>query len=192
MKSPWVIGKKLCKLFIALKLNLKPRGVRIVRLTHAASISGTVDLSTASCLATEGLSHVAYLYTGHNLDTALLGDVFVREADIEASENNLAGIDYDDNVAANIIAPVVSTSVSTTIDTDTGNFVFSYLNDGDYTVAISCNAGEDSAILYDGITIPNPEGLVVELSLEKEADMSCNFVEGFDVENCTEIVITLE
>jgi hypothetical protein len=166
---------------------LKPRGVRIVRLADAASISGTVDLLTANCLATEGLSHVAYLYAGHNLDTALLGDVFVRKADLDASEINeaVADTDYDDNVEANIIAPVVATS----IDAETGNYVFSYLNYGDYTVAISCNAAEDNAILYDGISIPNPEGLIVELSLAKESDRVCDFVEGFEVESCSEKMI---
>jgi hypothetical protein len=167
---------------------LKPRGVRIVRLADAASISGTVDISTASCLATEGLSHVAYLYAGHNLDTSLLGDVFVREADIEASNENEAGVDYDGVVAANIITPEVATS----IDPVTGDYIFSYLKDGDYTVAISCNAAEDNAILHDGISIPNPEGLIVELSLAKESDRICNFVEDFDVEDCSEKIITIE
>ncbi len=168
---------------------LKPRGVRIVRLADAASISGTVDLTTDSCLPTEDttLSHAAYLYEGHNLDTALLGDVFVRESDLEASEDKVAGTDYDADVAANIIAPVVSTSID-----ENGNYLFPYLNTGNYTVAISCNAVEDNATLYDGITIPNPEGLKVELSLEAEKNMSCNFVEGFDVEDCTEISSTIE
>lgn len=164
---------------------LKPRGVRIVRMEAASSISGTVDISTASCQATEGLSHVAYLYAGHNLETSLLGDVFVREADIEASDENEAGVDYDGNVADNIITPAVATS----IDPVTGDYIFSYLKDGDYTVAISCNAAEDNANLYDGISIPNPEGLIVELSLTKESNRVCDFVEGFEVESCSEKMI---
>jgi hypothetical protein len=161
---------------------LKPRGVRIVRLDNASTISGTVDLSTASCLPTgdTSLSHIAYLYAGHNLDSGLLGDVFVREADIDVSDGNAAGTDFDADVPDNIIAPAVSTSID-----ENGDYLFSYLNDGDYTVAISCNAAVDHATLYDDITVPSPAGLVVELTLAKEADATCNFTEGFDVEACS-------
>tara|TARA_R110001599_G_scaffold343515_1_gene566181 strand:+ start:272 stop:1303 length:1032 start_codon:yes stop_codon:yes gene_type:complete len=166
---------------------LKPRGVRIVRLEAASSISGTVEFSAANCLATEGLSHVAYLYTGHSLAPSLLGDVFVREADIEASEDNEAGTDYDADAEDNIITPVVATS----IDLVEGeyNYLFSYLKEGDYTVAISCNAAEDNPNLYDDISIPNPTGLIVELSLAKESDRVCDFIEGFAVESCSEKMV---
>jgi hypothetical protein len=169
---------------------LKPRGVRIVRLEDAANISGTVDLSTASCLATDdtSLSHTAYLYAGHDLDAALLGDVFVREADLDASEVNEASTDvdaeappaFDANVADNIIAPLVATS----INADNGEYLFSYLNAGNYTVAISCNASEDDPTLYNGITVPSPAGLIVELTVAKNEGMTCNFTEGLEVEAC--------
>jgi hypothetical protein len=161
---------------------LKPRGVRIVRLEDAANISGTVDLSTASCLATDDttLSHAAYLYAGHNLDAGLLGDVFVREADIDASQGNVAGTDFDEDVAANIIAPVVATSID-----ENGDYLFSYLNAGDYTVAISCNASVDDSTFYDGITIPSPAGLIVELAVAKNEGKTCNFTEGLEVEACS-------
>jgi len=165
---------------------LKPTGVRIVRLEDAANISGTVDLSTASCLAADdaSLSHVAYLYAGHDLDASLLGDVFVREADIEVSVDNVAGTDFDDVVADNIIAPVVSTSID-----ENGDYLFSYINAGDYTVGIACNAAVDDPTLYDGITVPSPSGLVVELAVAQNQGMVCDFTEGFDVEACTVNVV---
>jgi len=162
---------------------LKPRGVRIVRLEDAASISGTVDLTTASCLPSEdtSLSHVAYLYEGHTLDSSLLGDVFVRASDIGASEEgNVAGTDYDADVADNIIVPLVSTSID-----ENGDYLFPYLNSGDYTVAISCNAVADNATLYDEVAVPSPTGLLVELALEKETNRVCDFTEGFEAEVCS-------
>jgi hypothetical protein len=161
---------------------LKPTGVRIVRLEDAANISGTVDLSTASCLPTDDttLSHVAYLYAGHDLDASLLGDLFVREADIEVSEGEDVGTEFDADVADNIIAPVVATSID-----ENGDYLFSYLNAGDYTVGIACNASADDPTLYDGITVPSPSGLVVELAVAKNEGMVCDFTEGFDVEACT-------
>ena len=161
---------------------LKPTGVRIVRLEDAANISGTVDLSTPSCLPTDdtSLSHVAYLYEGHDLDAELLGDVFVREADIDTSQGNEAGTDFDAVVADDIMAPAVATSIDVN-----GDYLFSFLNTGDYTVAISCNASVDDPILYDGITVPSPSGLVVELAVAKNEGMICNFTEGFNVEACS-------
>lgn len=163
---------------------LKPRGVRIVRLADAAAISGNVDLSTASCQTTDDttLAHIAYLYQGHDLNTSLLGDVFVREEDLDESESKVAGTDYDADVADNIIAPIVATMID-----ENGDYLFSYLDEGEYTVAISCNAQEDNATLHDGISIPNPAGHIVELSLAKETTRNCDFVEGFDVEACTEV-----
>jgi Domain of unknown function (DUF4382) len=162
---------------------LKPRGVRIIRLEDAASISGTVDLSTNSCLASENtsLSHVAYLYEGHDLTSNLLGDVFVRETDLEVTEeNNIAGTDYDADVADTIIAPHVATSID-----ENGHYLFPYLASGNYTVAISCNAPEDNATLYDGIVIPSPAGQAVELVLAAETSMTCDFTEGFEAEPCS-------
>jgi len=154
---------------------LKPRGVRIVRLADASNISGTVDVSTVSCVPSDdtSISHVAYLYEDHGLDAELLGDVFDREIDTDVPEN--------------IIAPAVATS----IDGVTGYYLFPYLNDGDYTVAISCNAIEDNAADYDEITIPSPAGHLVELTLATETNMTCDFVEGFDA-TCEENTSPLE
>ena len=168
---------------------LKPRGVRIVRLADASSISGNVDLTTPSCLPTEDstLVNIAYLYKGHDLDASLLGDVLVREEELDSSESKIPGTDYDSEVADNIIAPIVSSAIEAN-----GNYFFSYLNEGNYTVAISCNSQEDNATIYDGITIPTPAGHIVELSLEKESNMSCDFIEGFEVGACSELTLIPE
>jgi len=167
---------------------LKPRGVRIVRLADASNISGNVEL-TSSCDPSDdtSLSHVAYLYEGHELNAELLGDVFVRESDLDVAEQSFAGTDFDENVPENIIAPVVATSV----DGETGEYLFSYLNDGDYTIAISCNAPEDNSVIYDEITIPSPAPHLVELTLATETNMACDFVEGFDA-TCEENTSPLE
>ena len=152
---------------------LKPTGVRVVRLADVSHISGNVEL-TASCALSddESLSHVAYLYEGHELDTALLGDVFDPELDTDVPEN--------------IIVPAVATSIE-----DNGDYLFPYLNAGDYTVAISCNAPEDNAADYDEIVIPSPEGHLVELTLATETNMECDFVEGLEV-TCEETALSLD
>lgn len=158
---------------------LKPRGVRIVRLEDASSISGTVDLSEihldAACSVKPDstIGNVAYLYEGHGLDTSLLGDVFVRSGEGDDAE-------VDEDVPENIIAPAVATA----IDGDTGAFFFSYLLPGDYTLAMSCNAELDDPVMYDGIAIPEPESVILELNLAPETDLACNFP---NVDGCEEI-----
>mgnify|MGYP000187927270 FL=1 len=150
---------------------LKPRGVRVVRLENASTVAGTVDLAAIHIL--EGCSdkvdasvgNVAYLYAEHNLDVSLLGDVFIREDDDQEDP------EVDEDVAANIIAPTVATA----IDGGTGDFLFSYLNTGDYTLAISCKAENDDPVIYDGIDIPLPDAQLVELTLAAEVDLQCDF-----------------
>lgn len=157
---------------------LKPRGVRIVRLENAASISGTVDLTALHLLegcsdkADISVGNVAYLYSGHDLDESLLGDVFIREDDSEEL------VEFDENVAANIIQP----NVSVPIDGATGEYLFSYLNPGDYTLAISCQSAVDDPVIYDEIVIPSASGQVIEVSLASEAALSCDFP---DPETCS-------
>lgn len=159
---------------------LKPRGVRIVRLENASTISGTVDLAELHTMdgcsdkADSTIDNVAYLYAGHELDVALLSDVFVRE--FEGAEPG----DFDPDVDEDRIAPAVATS----IDGDTGDYLFSYLKPGDYTLAISCKAGGDDPVIYDEIAIPLPENTLLEVSLEAEEDLDCDFPED-DI--CSEI-----
>ena len=153
---------------------LKPRGVRVVRLENASSVAGTVDLAAIHILdgcsdkVDVSVGNVAYLYAGHNLDTSLLGDVFIREDDDQDDP------EVDEDVAANIIAPAVATAIDDNGD-GTGGFLFSYLDTGDYTLAISCKAENDDPVIYDGISIPLPDAQLIELALASEVDLQCDF-----------------
>lgn len=150
---------------------LKPRGIRVVRLVDAAHISGVVDLT--SLHAREGCSekldtsigNVAYLYAGHDLETNLLGDVFVREDGSEEFQ------EFDGDVPANIIAPITSAP----IDGMTGEYLFSYLQPGSYSLAISCQAELDDPVIYDQVVIPSPANQLIEVDLEAETQLECNF-----------------
>jgi len=150
---------------------LKPRGVRIVRLEDASTIQGTVNLTnihlddTCSSKLDSTVGNVAYLYEGHDLDVSLLGDVFVRED--EDTENT----EVDENVAANIIAPLAATGINGT----TGDYLFSYLDAGEYTLAISCNAEADDPVIHDGFVIPSPTDELIEINLATETDLQCDF-----------------
>ena len=159
---------------------LKPRGVRIVRLEEATSIEGVVDLAeinmTEACVGS--LSSNAYLYAGHDLDASLLGDVFVR-VDDDPTDPEMP--EQDDNVPENIIAPLVATAITEREDeTGTGDYIFSYLDAGDYTVAISCLAGDqvDDPVQYDGISIPLPATELIEVTLAAETQLHCDFPLG--------------
>ena len=157
---------------------LKPRGIRIVRLEDASSISGIVDLSAIHLLdgcsdkTDASIGNTAYLYENHGLDTSLLGDIFIREDGGEEPE-------FDPDVASNVVAPLSSTN----IDGTTGEFLFSYLNSGNYTLAISCKANADDPIIYNEIEVPSPSAQLIELSLKKETDLDCRFP---NPEACTE------
>lgn len=157
---------------------LKPRGVRVVRLEDASHIAGVVDW--ASINAREGCTEVVdpateyrvYLYAGHGLDTNLLGDLFVRQDD--STQFN----EFDPDVPADIIAPVASAP----IDGGTGEYLFSYLKPGNYTLAISCAAAVDDPVIFDAITIPAPAEQLIELELNNETTLECNFP---DSDACT-------
>jgi len=150
---------------------LKPRGVRVVALQEASTVSGLVDLTALHavepCLSKSdsSLGNVAYLYAGHDLDQSKLGDTFIRE-DEDSTEP-----EFDPDVTDDIIAPVVVTD----IDGIDGSYLFSYLLEGDYTLAVSCVATDDDPVIYDGIAIPAPATEVVEISLGAEQDLRCDF-----------------
>lgn len=156
---------------------LKPRGVRIVRLEEATSIEGVVDLAelTMNQACVGSTASMAYLYAGHDLDASLLGDVFVRE-DSDPLEPDMP--EQDDNVPENIIAPLVASAITEREgEAGTGDYIFSYLDAGEYTVAISCLAAEqlDDPVLYDGLSIPLPAGELVEVTLADEVQVRCDF-----------------
>jgi len=150
---------------------LKPRGVRIVRLEDASTIQGSINLASihlddaCSSKLDSTIGNVAYLYEGHELDPSLLGDVFVRED--EDTENT----EIDPDVAANIIAPIAATDINGT----TGEYLFSYLEAGDYTLAISCNADNDDSVMHDEFVIPSPANELIEINLAIGTNLQCNF-----------------
>jgi hypothetical protein len=142
---------------------LKPRGVRVVDVAAAALLDGVVDPSLfdgeAPCSEKldPGIGNVVYLYRGHGLDPAELGDLFYPAV--------------DDQAAMSLVAPYAS-EVAAAAD---GAYTFSYLPPGDYTLAFSCDAEGDDADLDDGIVIPTPSGELREISLSAGAELTCDF-----------------
>ncbi len=137
---------------------LKPRGVRIVRVEAAATISGVVNLTNmnlqGACAEVEAdqLGHVAYLYPGTDLNPEYLGDVFVR------SDDSTEELEMDQNVPDYVIAPYAAVDIVPQGD-GSGEFFFSYLPAGSYTLALSCRAAGDDPVEYQPVTIlvPAPE-----------------------------------
>jgi len=142
--------------------NLTPRGVRIVDVEAAVIVAGAVDPtlfdgeSPCDEKVDPELGNVVYLYEGHGHETDTLGDLFDPEIDTDA--------------AAELIPPFASEPVS-----GDGDFVFSYLPAGDYTLGFSCDAEDDDPEFDDGIVIPTPDGEVHEVSLEPGDEFTCNF-----------------
>ncbi|MBY8073904.1 DUF4382 domain-containing protein [Vibrio fluvialis] len=138
---------------------LKPHGVSIVSNDEATSLSGTVDptlFDEGTCSLSTG--KYVYLYQG-SVATSTLGDL-VDESDSE----------FNTVVPDGVVTPYSSTEVA-----DDGSYAFGYLPEGDYTVAFNCDGDDDSAIQYDGLTIPNPDGQVAEVTLTVGATSTVNF-----------------
>ncbi len=138
---------------------LKPRGVRIVSVDEAAALQGSIVQAllqeNQSCLATDtgGTRGSAYLYPGHGLDNSLLTDNFIVEEGEDLPEN---------------IAPTASSNL------EGDSYIFSYLEPGDYTLAVSCHSEDDSASAIEGFEIPNPQNQLIEIRLEAGQTLSCN------------------
>lgn len=158
----------------ALKFNansdtytLDDAGIRIVDDSLAPSLGGSVDPdlfdADDSCTGEdEGdvtLWNRVYLYEGTGLEVDALADVF--EDGAEGSGGR--------------IAPFASSPL---VEGRNGwEFSFGYVpvNTDGYTLAFSCNAEEDDARDIDEITIPLPAGQIVEVSLELEDNITCEF-----------------
>ena len=138
---------------------LKPRGVRILSVDQAALVKGDIDHvalqaeNTCTALETGGSAGAVYLYPGHSLDVSKLADNF--DADIPTNADDL-------------IAPVASSSLIR----DT--FSLSYLEAGDYTLAVSCHNDDDDADQLEEIDIPNPTDQVTEISISTGQTLSCS------------------
>jgi len=144
---------------------LKPRGLRIVDVEQGATLAGTVDPSLfdagdgcdAKSEPDEG--NVVYLYRGHGLDIDALGDLFDP--------------DLDPDAAADLAEPYAAESVAAD-----GDYLFSFLPAGAYTVAFACDAADDDPEFDDGIWIPNPADEWMELRLDVGEDGVCDFPIG--------------
>ncbi|WKE65408.1 DUF4382 domain-containing protein [Gallaecimonas kandeliae] len=140
---------------------LKPRGISLEESAILGKIDGTVDPALAeSCnTGTDTNYGFVYLYSGHNLTN--LADDFDAGA---------AGAPSDASI------PVASMAVTLQDDgnpstTDPYGYQFGLLMPGDYTLAFSCDGINDQPETYEGLTIPNPAGLVYELSLTDGGDV---------------------
>ncbi len=138
---------------------LKPRGVRIVSVDQAALLIGNIDhaalQATEACSALElgGTTGNAYLYSGHGIDPTTLADNF--DEFVSTNENGL-------------VAPFASASLMN------DSFSLSYLEAGDYTLAVGCNETADDADLIDQLVVPNPVDQVVEFSIVVGQTLSCD------------------
>lgn len=141
---------------------LKPRGVRIVEVSRGTTVGGVVDPAlfdgSPPCDAKGDplVGNVVYAYQGVGLDPARFADDFDPTVDSEA--------------ALAYLEPYAIESVAAD-----GVYLFSYLPAGDYTLAFSCDAGEDDPELDDGILIPSPEGEIVEVTTSPGEDWACDF-----------------
>lgn len=152
--------------------NLKPHGIRIVESTEVGAVHGSVDANLLS--AGEGCENnflentdhgkVVYLYQGEMAE----GDVFVDEFDPDEAENSRP---------ENAVKPYGSDTLSFDVNTNSYVYSFSHLPSGNYTLAFSCSAVDDSANEYDGIVIANPEVQIHTVTIEKDIDLVQNFVE---------------
>ncbi|MER0335095.1 DUF4382 domain-containing protein [Vibrio vulnificus] len=143
---------------------LKPHGVSIVSNASAVSISGNVDdnLLTGDESCTADSQAFIYLYEGEGHDSANLIDL-VDEDDPEFDSQN--------PVPENAVKPIASAGLD-----ENNNYAFGFLNSGTYTVAFSCNAGDDNPIQYDGTAIPLPTGQVGPAKLAAGENGTIDFV----------------
>lgn len=141
---------------------LKPRGIRVVGLEQAAMLLGNVNVldfaNTAPCAEKDDVSlgNAMYLYSGHDLNADLLADNF------DPAVDNTAPVDA--------IAPYASAALG-----ETGDYLFSFVEPGEYTLAFSCDAASDDPEQFEEIVIPAPVTEVVELTLAEGEDANCNF-----------------
>ncbi|HAU8250081.1 TPA: DUF4382 domain-containing protein [Vibrio vulnificus] len=143
---------------------LKPHGISIVSNASAVSISGNVDdnLLTGDESCTADSQAFIYLYEGEGHDSANLIDL-VDEDDPEFDSQN--------PVPENAVKPIASAGLD-----ENNNYAFGFLNAGTYTVAFSCNAGDDNPIQYDGTAIPLPTGQVGTTTLAAGENGTIDFV----------------
>lgn len=141
--------------------TLKPRGVRIVDVETAGHVEGTVDTSlfdaAPECDGKPDVNdgNLVYLYEGHGLDPADLGDLFDP--------------DVDPGAAMDYIAPYSAHAVASD-----GTYSSSYLPAGLYTLAFSCDATGEDPEVHQGFRIPFPANKSVEIDLAEGETLACD------------------
>ncbi|GAA5216174.1 hypothetical protein GCM10025776_15680 [Corallincola platygyrae] len=172
--------------------NLKPRGVSLANNADTGTLMGTIDLDAvlADPMCADS-GHIVYLYAGAGLDASMLADEF------DPDEANNGAPD-------GAIAPFASTGIA--MDEDSGDYVYElgFVPAGTHTLAYACDAGEegDDPDIYDGITIPLPEGNVVEVTVTAGQDTVQDFpltmetltlgISDAPVDDADEVVITVD
>lgn len=132
---------------------LKPHGVSILSTDLSASLTVSVDtylFSTDENCPSTAESAFVYLYEGSVVDGNLID--LVDDTDTAFDDTN--------PVPEDAVVPFASTSVN-----NDGTYTFGYLPSGEYTVAFTCDGTDDNSIDYDGLTIPQPAGLVSTVTL---------------------------
>jgi len=156
--------------------NLKPHGIRVVGIV--GSLSGTVDVNLLNAATDDDdrcdevfVAHtnhgkVVYLYQGDIAEDSVLVDEF---------DPDLALINRPENA----ISPYASDSLSYDAEANDGagayQYNFSHIPVGEYTVAFSCSALDDSAKEYDAIMIADPTEQKHTVTIEANTDKVQNF-----------------
>jgi len=144
---------------------LAPNGIRIENNLTGATLSGQIDStlfdSESPCREknppTSG--NRVYLYKGIDLAQDL-ADVFTS-ASVPTPPSNA-------------LAPFAVASLNAT----TRAYDFGFLPAGDYTMAFACDTAKDDAVVWNDLTIPQPEDQVYEITLSAGQTAVCNLAEG--------------
>ena len=141
-------------------------GIRVQDNATSASLTGRVDSALfdteAPCDEKEDpeSGNRIYLYPAIDLNDDQLGDVFTTD-----SSNDIP----DDTVAPYAVATLLEDGL-----TGAWQYALGFLPAGDYTLAFSCDAGDDDAVDYDGIEIPLPGSQSSELELQEGESDVCD------------------
>ena len=147
---------------------LKPNGVRILSVDQAAQISGEINHAAllsdeCSALAPDGvgIAGALYAYAIDDNAVAVLGDNFDEALAVNSTE---------------AVAPYASSTLEAT------DFTLSYLEPGNYMLAVSCHTAIDdpNSLQADEITIPSPADQTIMVTLAAGDRLECNvpLVEG--------------
>ncbi|WP_163932866.1 DUF4382 domain-containing protein [Paraferrimonas sp. SM1919] len=140
--------------------NLKPHGVSVLENRTKAHIEGVVDEALLTANDCDGNSSFVYLYP-QNDGAQPLADAFDPAMDD----------------VADVVAPIASAAVVQNAESNEWGYKIANIVGGDYQLAFSCDAASDNPEIYDGLTIPNPEGQVHDVTVQYSTTATVNFEE---------------